>query len=99
MDGDGYQIPENYTVTVTLPNQSKVDVLFKGGSTTKISSKELTGQDTVATAGVEDVCKGVLCGDGEKCNECTGDCDDILIDLAGTRPTETTETNTSGFDI
>ena len=59
MDGDGYQIPENYTVTVTLPNQAKVDVSFKGGSTTKISSKDLSGHECLLD--------GIYCFRTESC--------------------------------
>ncbi len=46
---------------------------------------------------LRDICKGVICEDGYKCNDCTGDCDQVTIDLSGQRPVEETEENTSGF--
>ncbi len=75
---------------------SKVEIAFKAVCGEDCETKTDYGSVVIY---LKDICKGVLCGDGEKCNECTGDCDDILIDLAGTRPTVTTEVNTSGFDI
>ncbi len=46
---------------------------------------------------LKDICKGVVCNDGYKCNDCTGDCDQITIDLSALRPEETSEENESGF--
>ena len=46
---------------------------------------------------LKDICEGVLCGDGERCNECSGDCEDVLIDLSGQKPGPSGEENTSGF--
>lgn len=45
MNDDSYIIPKQYDVTITLPNQSKKEVLFAGNSTTKIYSKDLTGSE------------------------------------------------------
>lgn len=45
MEGDGYIIPKEYTVNITLPNQSKKEVTFLGNSTTKVYSKDLLGSE------------------------------------------------------
>jgi hypothetical protein len=45
MTGDSYTIPDKFDVTITLPNQSRVDVLFAGNSTTKIYSRGLTNTE------------------------------------------------------
>jgi hypothetical protein len=75
---------------------SKVEIAFKAVCEDGCETKTDYGSVSIY---LKDICKGVLCGDGERCNQCTGDCDDILIDLAGTRPIIPTEVNTSGFDI
>lgn len=59
MVGDSYKVPENYSVTVTLPNQSKVEVSFKGNSTTKITAKELSGSECLLD--------GIYCFKTESC--------------------------------
>jgi archaellin len=44
-------------------------------------------------------CTDVTCSDNKVCNKCTGNCEEVVIDLAATRPSLDTEVNTSGFDI
>lgn len=46
---------------------------------------------------LKDICKGVVCSDGYKCNGCTGECDLITIDLSAQRPETSSEENESGF--
>ena len=46
---------------------------------------------------LKDICEGVPCADGERCNDCSGLCEDITIDLSGQRPSPSGEENTSGF--
>lgn len=46
---------------------------------------------------LKDLCKGVICEDGYKCNECTGVCDFFENDLSVQRPDSTIDTNVSGF--
>lgn len=46
---------------------------------------------------LKDICKGVICQDGYKCNDCSGDCVQVTMDVSAQKPTEETEENTSGF--
>lgn len=58
------------------------------------------GCDTTSDFGsvsiyLKDICKGVLCDDGETCNQCSGECEPDEIDLSVLRP-ETPETPDGG---
>ena len=75
---------------------SKVEIAFKAVCEDDCETKADYGSVVIY---LKDICKGILCGDGEVCNQCTGNCDNITIDLATTMPTVTSEENTSGFDI
>ncbi len=52
-----------------------------------------------ATIILKNLCASVICSSTQACNKCTGLCEAVTIDLAGTRPDSETEENTSGFDI
>jgi hypothetical protein len=44
-------------------------------------------------------CIDITCETGERCNKCTGLCEEITIDLSGQKPTTEEVENTSGFLI
>ncbi len=92
INGDGLTIQP----TGTGKANSKVEIRFKAICADDCNTLSDYGSVVIY---LKDICKGVLCGDGEQCNDCTGDCDDITIDLAGTRPPVNDTENTSGFLI
>lgn len=75
---------------------SKVEIAFKAVCEDDCDTKSDYGSVVIY---LKDVCKGVLCTDTQECNQCTGNCDEVTIDLSATRPLLDTEVNTSGFDI
>jgi hypothetical protein len=75
---------------------SKVEIRFKAICADDCNTLSDYGSVVIY---LKDICKGILCGDGEVCNDCTGNCDDVVIDLAGTRPAVDETENTSGLLI
>jgi len=82
--------------TGTGKANSKVEIRFKAVCEDDCNTLSDFGSVVIY---LKDICKGVLCGEGEVCNDCNGECEDVLIDLSALAPVQTTVPNTSGFLI
>lgn len=56
----------------------KVEVTIKATCISATNEDEVIGDHTVITIFIKDDCKGVICGEGETCNQCTGECEDDI---------------------
>lgn len=75
---------------------SKVEIRFKAVCADDCNTLSDYGSVVIY---LKDICKGVLCGDGELCNDCNGECEEVLIDLSNKPSVVPPLENTSGFLI
>lgn len=64
----------------------------------KVSCGILSASGKIIIA-YKDNCSGVICTNGKICNKCTGNCENIEIDLSVIKEQVINEENTSGFVI
>lgn len=69
----------NYTtVDSVVDAYDKVEVTIKATCVDADDEEVTIGDHTIITIWIKDDCKGVLCGAGETCNQCTGLCEDDI---------------------
>lgn len=67
-----------YTTTSEANAYDKITVVLKGTCTSKDDEDLQLGDYTVITIYIKDLCKNVVCGAGETCDKCTGECEDDI---------------------
>ena len=66
--------------TIETTNEAEVGQYYEIVYITRCSDPSI-GAIGVIRVGIADPCNGVICADGETCNKCSGECEEITIDL------------------
>lgn len=54
----------------------KVEITIKATCIADFDDTVTLGDFTTITIFIKDLCKGIICGDGQTCNKCSGECED-----------------------
>lgn len=66
----------SYTTTDEAEAYDKVEITVKATCTAESDGVTKLGDYTVITIFIKDLCKDVVCGEGESCAKCSGECED-----------------------
>lgn len=66
----------SYTTTEEANAYDKVEIIIKASCTDKDDENVTIADFTTITIWIKDLCKNVLCGAGESCDKCSGECEE-----------------------